>query len=310
MSDQLIEGLNSESLGIGLDTEALRLALESKIGRSMPLCLYLIRHGETAWSLSGRHTGLTDIALTAHGEDQARELAQRLHGISFAHVLTSPLQRARRTSELAGLAAADVIVPDLAEWNYGDYEGQRSVDIRKQRAGWNVFRDGCPNGEMPAQVTERADRLIVRLRALEGNVALFSHGQFGCVLAARWIGLPLVEAQHFAFGPAAVSILGYDPHHPEVAVIAMWNCAPNEIRNEPANANAGDAVTVKQGAIQRWENEGGEIQSGSSTTRLKNEKREEHGTEIRNDYFGEPRRTQLHGHDNCAASLPSPMNKP
>jgi len=203
--------------------------MRTSTSRPMPLRLYLIRHGETAWSLSGRHTGRTDIALTAPGEDQARGLAQRLRDIQFTHVLTSPRLRARRTSELAGIAAEAVIEPDLAEWDYGDYEGQRSVDIRKQRAGWNVFRDGCPHGEMPAQVTERADRLIARLRVLDGNVALFSHGQFGSVLAARWIGLPLADAQHFAFGPAALSILSYDPHHPEVAVIAVWNCAPNEI---------------------------------------------------------------------------------
>jgi broad specificity phosphatase PhoE len=193
-----------------------------------PACLHLVRHGETEWSLSGRHTGRTDIALTARGEDEARGLAPRLRDIRFAHVLTSPLQRARRTCELAGLGAAAEIEADLAEWDYGDYEGQRSADIRKQRAGWNVFRDGCPHGETPAQVCGRADRLIAQLRALDGNVALFSHGQFGCVLAARWIALPLIEAQHLAFGPASLSILGYDPHHPEVAIIALWNAASME----------------------------------------------------------------------------------
>lgn len=209
--------------------------MSTSISQPTPLRLYLIRHGETAWALSGRHTGRTDIALTAHGEDQARELTQRLHGIEFAHVLSSPLHRARQTCELAGMAAAAAIDPDLAEWDYGDYEGQRSVDIRQQRAGWNVFRDGCPNGEMPAQVAERADRLIARLRALDGNIALFSHGQFGCVFAARWIGLPITDAQYFAFDAAALSILGHDPHHPEVAVIDLWNCAPNEIRDEAAD---------------------------------------------------------------------------
>lgn len=194
----------------------------------IPTCLYLVRHGETEWSLAGRHTGRTDIALTARGEDEARGLAPRLRDIRFAHVLASPLQRARRTCELAGLGAAAEIEADLAEWDYGDYEGQRSVDIRKQRAGWNVFRDGCPQGETPVQVCGRADRLIGRLRAFEGNVALFSHGQFGCVLAARWIALPLIEAQHFALGPASLSILGYDPHHPGVAIIALWNAASME----------------------------------------------------------------------------------
>ena len=142
------------------------------------------------------------------------------------------------------MAAATAIEPDLAEWDYGDYEGQRSVDISKQRAGWNIFRHGCPHGEMPEQLAARADRLIARLRALDGNVALFSHGQFGCVFAARWIGLPLAEAQHFAFGAAALSILGHDPRHLEVAVITVWNCAPNEMLYKAADTGAGDAATI------------------------------------------------------------------
>ncbi len=187
--------------------------------------LFLIRHGETQWSLSGQHTGRTDIPLTAHGEAQALGLAQCFRDIKFNHVLTSPRQRAQQTCELAGLRAAAIIEPELAEWDYGDYEGKRSLDIRKQLPDWNIFRDGCPNGEMPVQVSNRADRLITKLRMLDGNVALFSHGQFGCVLAARWIGLPLVEAQHFAFGPASYGILSYDPHHPEVAIINLWNAA-------------------------------------------------------------------------------------
>lgn len=190
-----------------------------------PACIYLVRHGETEWSLSGQHTGRTDIGLTAHGEDEARQLGKRLLNIRFAHVLMSPLQRARRTCELAGLAAAAEIEPDLAEWDYGDYEGQTSKDICKQRAGWNVFRDGCPQGEMPTQVSARADRLIEKLYALGGNIAVFSHGQFGRALAARWIGLALIEAQHFALGTASLCILSRDPHHPEVPVIALWNAS-------------------------------------------------------------------------------------
>jgi broad specificity phosphatase PhoE len=190
------------------------------------LRLYLVRHGETEWSLSGRHTGRSDIPLTAHGEDQARELRQRLEHIEFSTVLTSPLQRARRTCELAGLAAAAEIDPNLEEWDYGDYEGQRSVEIRKERPGWDVFQNGCPHGEAPAQVGERADRLIAHLCTLSGNVALFSHGQFGCVLAARWIGLPVIDGQHFSCGPACFSVLGHDRDHPEVRVIELWNAAP------------------------------------------------------------------------------------
>ena len=188
-----------------------------------PLRLYLIRHGETEWSLSGRHTGRTDIALTANGEDEARALGKRLRAIPFGQVLTSPLKRARQTCALVGLDKTPEVEPDLAEWDYGDYEGQRSSDIRNGRPDWDVYRDGCPHGEMPAQVSDRTDRLLTRLRPLTGNIALFSHGQFGCVLAARWIGLAVAEARHFTLGTASVSILAFDPHHPDVTVIALWN---------------------------------------------------------------------------------------
>jgi probable phosphoglycerate mutase len=191
-----------------------------------PLQIHLIRHGETAWSLSGQHTGTTDIPLTAHGEDEARTLAPALRDIAFATVLSSPRQRAQRTCELAGLGSAAEIEPDLAEWDYGDYEGLRSVEIRKERPDWNVFQDGCPNGETPGQVAARADRLIRHLCTFEGNVALFSHGQFGCSLAARWIGLAVIEAEHLSLGTASLSILGYAAAHPARRVIAKWNMTP------------------------------------------------------------------------------------
>jgi broad specificity phosphatase PhoE len=151
--------------------------------------LYLIRHGETAWSLSGQHTGRTDIPLTEQGEQDARKLAEPLGAVKFSRVFTSPLQRALRTCELAGLGEVAEIEADLTEWDYGDFEGQFSVDTRKKRPDWNLFRDGRPRGESPAQVSERADRLIALCRTLEGNIAIFSHGQFGRALAARWIGL-------------------------------------------------------------------------------------------------------------------------
>ncbi len=185
--------------------------------------LYLIRHGETEWSLSGRHTGRTDLALTAHGEDRARALRPVLAAISFARVFTSPLRRATRTCALAGLAASAETEPDLAEWDYGDYEGLRSSDIRAARPGWNAYRDGCPGGESVAQIAARADRLIDRLRALNGNVALFSHGQFGCSLAVRWIGLPVAAGQHLQLDPASIGVLAFNPSHPGLAVIARWN---------------------------------------------------------------------------------------
>jgi probable phosphoglycerate mutase len=189
----------------------------------MKVCL--VRHGETAWSLSGQHTGLTELALTAHGEDESRALAPRLRSLAFTQVLVSPRLRARQTCELAGFGAASQIEPDLSEWDYGDYEGRRSVDIRRDDAGWNIWRDGCPGGESPADVSARADRLIARLFTLEGTmqgtVALFSHGQFGAALAARWIGLALVEGQHFALHTASVSLLGIDPHHPDRRTIEL-----------------------------------------------------------------------------------------
>ena len=141
---------------------------------SAALQLYLIRHGETAWSITGQHTGFTDIALTPHGEEEARELAPLLRTIHFTKILTSPLRRARQTCELAGFGAAGEIDSDLVEWNYGDYEGKRTVDIHEERPGWNVWRDGCPHGETPANISDRADRLLARLRELSGNVALFS----------------------------------------------------------------------------------------------------------------------------------------
>ena len=185
--------------------------------------LYLMRHGETAWSLSGQHTGRTDIPLTEQGEQDARKMEERLHAVKFSRVFTSPLQRARRTCELAGLGDLSEIEPDLAEWDYGEYEGQRLVDIREGRPDWNVFRDGCPGGESPAQVSERADRLIARLRTLEGNIAIFSHGHFGRVLAARWIGLEIRLAQNLILSTASISILGYEHNVAEVPAIVLWN---------------------------------------------------------------------------------------
>jgi broad specificity phosphatase PhoE len=192
--------------------------------------LYLIRHGETAWSITGQHTGFTDIALTPHGEEEARGLAPCLRTIQFTRILTSPLLRARQTCELAGLGAKVEVEQDLVEWNYGDYEGKRTVDIQQERPGWNVWRDGCPQGETPTNISDRADRLLGRLRALTGNVALFSHGQFASALAARWIELAVIEAQHFPLGPASISVLAHEAGHTKVPVIALWNAAQS-IRN-------------------------------------------------------------------------------
>jgi probable phosphoglycerate mutase len=202
---------------------------------NLPLQIYLFRHGETAWSLSGQHTGRTDLPLTPHGQAMASDLAPQLTGIAFSLVLTSPRLRARATCELAGLGASAQIDPDLAEWDYGAYEGQRSVEIHQHRPAWDLWEDGCPGGEMPADASRRADRLIARLidngdnsdngdiGTRTGNVALFSHGQFGRVLAARWIGLPVAQGQHFALAPASISILGFETDYPNRRVILQWN---------------------------------------------------------------------------------------
>jgi probable phosphoglycerate mutase len=186
----------------------------------------MIRHGETEWTRSDQHTGRTDIPLTEHGKDEARGLAPLLRDIEFTRVLTSPAWRARQTCECAGLEKTSEIDPDLAEWDYGDYEGKFAGDIRKATPEWNVFRDGCPGGEMPGDVSERVDRLIARLRPLDGNIALFTHGKLGCIFAARWIGLSLAEGQHFALDTASLSIFGYERNYPNVPVISLLNYTP------------------------------------------------------------------------------------
>jgi probable phosphoglycerate mutase len=188
--------------------------------------IYLVRHGDTAWSKSGQHTGRTEISLSEEGEDKARALAGRLAAIEFSHVLVSPRQRAHRTCELADLAAGAVTDPELAEWDYGDFEGLRSDEIHKDHPGWNLFRDGCPGGESPAQVSARADLLIERLRALDGIVALFGHGHFGRVLAARWIGLPVLDAQRLLLDTACLGVLGFEHANAAAPVIELWNYPP------------------------------------------------------------------------------------
>ena len=189
----------------------------------MSLNLYLIRHGQTEWSLSGQHTGRTDLPLTRDGEIQARQLAKMLGRIDFTEILTSPLQRARRSCELSGLAQRARIEADLTEWNYGDFEGLTSDEIETRHPHWNLFHDGAPRGESPIEISERADQLILRLKALSGNVALFSHGHFISSLAMRWINLQVENAQHFELSTSSISILSFATHHPVIAVISQWN---------------------------------------------------------------------------------------
>ncbi|HMF18849.1 MAG TPA: histidine phosphatase family protein [Gemmataceae bacterium] len=184
--------------------------------------VYLARHGETAWSLSGQHTGLTDLPLTERGERNARSLGDRLRGLSFAKVLSSPLQRARKTCELSGFGSKAEIDRDLVEWNYGEYEGRTSADILKQRPDWRIFRDGCPSGESPAEVGARADRVINRVRALQGDVLLFSSSHFLRVFAARWLGLDPAAGKYLFLSTASLSALGYE-HNLTEPVIRLWD---------------------------------------------------------------------------------------
>tara|TARA_R100001132_G_C3271021_1_gene93122 strand:+ start:839 stop:1546 length:708 start_codon:yes stop_codon:yes gene_type:complete len=227
--------------------------------KPIPLRLFLIRHGETEWSLSGQYTGRTDIPLTAHGEETARALGQRLGNLSFAHVLTSPLKRAQQTCAMAGLSATPEIEPDLAEWDNGDDEGRTSAEVLESRPGWYLFRDGSPNGETPAQISDRADRVMARVRQLNGNVALFSHGHFGRVFAARWIGLSVEQAQHLLLDTASLSVLCYEHDHTDHPAISLWNFAAHETFAPTSKRGDGDARPIKQQGIERWDNEGGEI---------------------------------------------------
>ncbi len=183
----------------------------------------LVRHGETAWSRSGQHTGRTDVPLTPHGEEVARRLAPALAGRDFEMVLCSPLQRARHSCELAGLGAQAQIEPDLMEWDYGAYEGLTSAEIAAERPDWLVFRDGCPGGESPQAIGTRVDRVIERVRSLDGPLALFAHGHVLRVLGARWIGLPPAAGAHFLLDTSSLTVLSW---YRGVPAIGCWNAAP------------------------------------------------------------------------------------
>ena len=191
------------------------------MGEMLPT-LYIARHGETAWSLSGQHTGLTDLPLTERGQSNARRLGNQLRGRSFAHVFTSPLQRARRTCELAGFGAEAEVDRDLLEWNYGDYEGLRTAEIHAKRPGWELFRDGCPGGESASDVGARADRVVDRMRAVQQDVLIFSSGHFLRVLAARWLGFEPQAGEHFLLSTASLSALSYEDDLTR-PVIKFWN---------------------------------------------------------------------------------------
>jgi len=189
--------------------------------------VFLVRHGETAWSVSGQHTGLTDIPLTENGRRAAKQLASALAKTVFEQVLTSPLQRARQTCELAGLAERAQLDRDLLEWNYGDYEGLTPAEIQRRAPGWLIFSDGCPGGESPEQVGARVDRVIAKLRASRGRAALFAHGHVFRVFAARWLGLPPTHGRHFLLDTATLNILGY---YRGIPAVKCWNAPLDEGR--------------------------------------------------------------------------------
>ena len=192
------------------------------MSESLP-AIYVARHGETSWSLSGQHTGITDLPLTDRGERNARRLGERLKGLTFAKVFTSPLQRAARTCELTGFGAVAEIDRDLLEWNYGEYEGRRTAEILAERPDWQLFRDGCPGGESPEQAAARADRVVSRLRAIGGDVLLFSSGHFLRMLAARWLGLEPAAGRYFLLSTASLGTLAYEHNNLSEPVIRLWN---------------------------------------------------------------------------------------
>jgi broad specificity phosphatase PhoE len=191
--------------------------------------IYLIRHGETEWSRSRQYAGHQDVPLSPEGERQAQQLGELLRHAAFTHVLVSPLQRAMNTCELAGFGSGARTERNLIEWDFGSYESSTTAAIRAQRPGWSLFKDGCPDGESPDQVTARAERVIDDLKSLEGRVALFSHKQFIRALTARWIGLPVTEGRHFILDTASFSILGLESNDPAAPVILRWNAGANEL---------------------------------------------------------------------------------
>jgi broad specificity phosphatase PhoE len=191
------------------------------VAETLP-AIYLARHGETAWSVSGQHTGRTDLPLTESGERDGRALGARLRGLAFAKIFTSPLQRAARTCELAGFGSVAERDPDLMEWDYGQYEGRRTAEILVERPDWQLFRDGCPGGESPAEIGARADRVVSGVRAVNGDVLVFSSAHILRVLAARWLGLEPAGGRYFLLGTASLSVLGYEHNLAEPA-IRLWN---------------------------------------------------------------------------------------
>src|SRR5215813_9730348 len=207
----------------------------SNVAKELPV-VYLGRHGETAWSITGQHTGLTDLPLTEAGENNARKLRGALGGLRFARVFSSPLRRAFRTCELAGFRANAEIIHDLVEWDYGVYEGRRTAEIHAERPDWELFRDGCPGGESPEQVAARADRVVDLVRSVSGNVLLFSSGHFLRMLAARWAGIDTFGARSLMLSTASLSVLGYESSIARPA-IRQWNDTHHLLADDELDIN-------------------------------------------------------------------------
>jgi probable phosphoglycerate mutase len=228
----------------------------------MSMRLYVIRHGETEWSRSGQHTGRSDIELTENGKAEARGIATRIKSVEFSSILVSPLKRAIETCELAGFKERAHTEADLIEWDNGDYEGRTAKDIRETRPGWNLFNDGCPNGESPGEVAVRVDRLINSLKAMHGNVALFTHGHLSRALAARWLDQPIEFAKYLLLDTASVSILCYHRDQHEQPAILLWNSSSvvlsDELPRQMPDVQTANPMTAQQ-SLEQWENEGGEI---------------------------------------------------
>jgi probable phosphoglycerate mutase len=193
--------------------------------------LFLVRHGQTAWTETHQHTGLTDLPLNRQGEEHARQLGTRLNPFRFAGVFSSPLQRASRTCELAGFADAAQLDADLVEWNYGRYEGLRTSEIRQERPGWDLFRDGCPEGESPEQVAARAGRFLSRIQNSPGDVLVFSSGHIIRMIAARWLKLPPAAGRCFSCSPASIGVLAFEHNSVEEPVISLWNAVASPAGN-------------------------------------------------------------------------------
>jgi broad specificity phosphatase PhoE len=210
--------------------------------------VYLARHGETTWTITGQHTGLIDLPLTERGECNARRLRQRLSGLMFAKVFTSPLQRVMRTRELAGFGSVAQIDHDLVEWDYGEYEGRQTAEILAERPDWQLFRDGCPGGELPQQVATRADRVVGRLRAVAGNSLIFSSGHFLRVLATRWLGIEPVNGRSLILNTASLSALSYENSLSQPAVL-LWNDVQHVRTSNGQERSAGrdyEALTINE----------------------------------------------------------------